>query len=86
MREYKKQKEKLELIEQECVIEWVRRSIATNNGKLGQLSSDLAKANQYLQALEAEKGKIMVDLSQPDAWTKSEGQIQTLNLLDINSK
>jgi len=72
MRELQKQKEKLQLIEQECMIEFTQRSIAASKGKLSRLSSELTELNQSLQALQEEKEMILAGLSQQDAWTKQE--------------
>ncbi|KAE9378511.1 hypothetical protein N431DRAFT_528908 [Stipitochalara longipes BDJ] len=86
MREYQKQKEKLQLIKHECIIEWTNRSNVVSKAKLSRLSDELDNIHRYLQALEDEKQTILGNLGQENAWTKPETQRQTLQLLDINSK
>ena len=86
MREYQKQKEKLALIELECIIDWTKRSMLATKAKANRLNDELSDIHQYLQSLKNEKTTILEDLSQKNAWTKPENQLQTLKLLEINAK
>jgi hypothetical protein len=86
MREYQKQKEKLSLLKLECIIEWTKNAVLAGKAKESRLKNELAGIHQQLRALEEEKGAIMKDLKQENAWTKAENQRRTLKLLEINSK
>jgi hypothetical protein len=86
MREYQKQKKKLALIEFECILNWIKRSILLNKTKVARLTDEISEIHQYLQSLENEKTTILKDLSQQNAWTKPGNQRQTLKLMEINAK
>jgi len=86
MKDYQKQKEKLDLIKQECTIEWVGNMILEKKTKVSRLTDEISNIQQYVQALEVEKANILEVVSQQDAWVKTENLKQTLKLLDINSK
>jgi septal ring factor EnvC (AmiA/AmiB activator) len=86
MKDYQKQKEKLDLIKQECTIEWVGNMILEKKAKVSRLTDEISNIQQYVQALEVEKANILEVISQQNAWAKTENLKQTLKLLDINSK
>jgi hypothetical protein len=48
MREYQKQKEKLDLIKQECTIEWVGKVILEKNAKASGLNDEISNIQQYV--------------------------------------
>jgi PleD family two-component response regulator len=86
MKDYQKQKEELDLIKQECTIEWVGNMILEKKAKVSRLTDEISNIQQYVQALEVEKANILEVISQQNAWAKTENLKQTLKLLDINSK
>src|SRR5450432_970935 len=68
MRDYQKQKEKLDLIKQECTIEWVGNVILEKKAKARRLNDEISNIQQHVQALEVEKANILDGISQQNAW------------------
>src|SRR5450432_541367 len=47
MKDYQKQKEKLDLIKQECTIEWVGNMILEKKAKVSRLTDEIFNIQQY---------------------------------------